>query len=549
MSARCGADVRQVRRMNVGFARERRICHETAHQSPCRHLPRARAPSAVQSSDDHAPFPAVDVRCGRRTLALCARGGPARCTIEQRLSGASHRSSSSASSRSSRHRDVPGRLELGLARDRLPQRDLPRGEAPPPRDEPVPRAGRRPEPRLELHLAAVRRLRRGAPDAAAGRRGRHRSGDSQPDRVRRRPLDRRRPRLARLRSIAPLAPGDRRDANGAPDARPLPPRSRSPGAPATGFPSRASRSASRSRSSSSSGHSSSGSRRCGGGATPRSRPASPLPRSCSCCRSSRCPNTPGSCAGSGRPSTRTASPRSACSRSWALRIASRTSSPLAIGIAVLAIAWRRQSFVLFVAAALLLSPIVWLDYYALLAVPLAVVRPRLSVALAPAAPHVGHHLGRYRRRACGDLAPNACDLRCDHRLRRPRRAKPGRRAGERRCDGPGGTTCLSRRDPSRDRREDEPSIARRTFDVLADNSLLVLVFCAIGSAPPRRVRAGHRRRRHVAEPRLGAGDRRPWPPPRRPPDGLRGRRRRGPTSSGSPTSCSTAASGSAASGS
>jgi len=35
--------------------------------------------------------------------------------------------------------------------------------------------------------------------------------------------------------------------------------------------------------------------------------------------------------------------------------------------------------VLFVAAALLLSPIVWLDYYAVLAVPLAIVRPRLSI--------------------------------------------------------------------------------------------------------------------------------------------------------------------------
>ena len=50
-----------------------------------------------------------------------------------------------------------------------------------------------------------------------------------------------------------------------------------------------------------------------------------------------------------------------------------------IGIVVIAIAWRLQSFALFVAAALLLSPIVWLDYYAILAVPLAIVRPRLSV--------------------------------------------------------------------------------------------------------------------------------------------------------------------------
>jgi hypothetical protein len=51
---------------------------------------------------------------------------------------------------------------------------------------------------------------------------------------------------------------------------------------------------------------------------------------------------------------------------------------LAIAFAVLALAWRRRSFVLFVAAALLFSPIVWLDYYALLAVPLAVALPTFS---------------------------------------------------------------------------------------------------------------------------------------------------------------------------
>jgi glycosyl transferase family 87 len=51
---------------------------------------------------------------------------------------------------------------------------------------------------------------------------------------------------------------------------------------------------------------------------------------------------------------------------------------LAIGIGVLALAWRRRSFALFVAAALLLSPIVWLDYFALTAIPLAVVRPTFS---------------------------------------------------------------------------------------------------------------------------------------------------------------------------
>ena len=49
---------------------------------------------------------------------------------------------------------------------------------------------------------------------------------------------------------------------------------------------------------------------------------------------------------------------------------------LSLGFAVLALGWRRRSLALAVGAALLLSPIVWLDYYALLAMPLAIVRPR-----------------------------------------------------------------------------------------------------------------------------------------------------------------------------
>ena len=66
------------------------------------------------------------------------------------------------------------------------------------------------------------------------------------------------------------------------------------------------------------------------------------------------------------------------SPNWARPIASRRPSRSLSAIGVLVIAWRLRSFVLFVAAALMLSPIVWLDYYAVLAVPLAVVRPRLS---------------------------------------------------------------------------------------------------------------------------------------------------------------------------
>jgi hypothetical protein len=57
-----------------------------------------------------------------------------------------------------------------------------------------------------------------------------------------------------------------------------------------------------------------------------------------------------------------------------------------LGAILLVACWRRASLGLAVAAALVLSPIVWLDYYAVAAIPLAVVRPRLSaVWLAPLA--------------------------------------------------------------------------------------------------------------------------------------------------------------------
>ena len=51
---------------------------------------------------------------------------------------------------------------------------------------------------------------------------------------------------------------------------------------------------------------------------------------------------------------------------------------LTVGVTCLAVAWRRRSFALSIAAALLLSPIVWFDYFAITAIPLAVVRPRFS---------------------------------------------------------------------------------------------------------------------------------------------------------------------------
>lgn len=70
----------------------------------------------------------------------------------------------------------------------------------------------------------------------------------------------------------------------------------------------------------------------------------------------------------------------------------------AVGAGMLVLAWRRRSLAMFVATALVLSPIVWLDYYALLAVPLAVVRPTFSwIWLVPVATWglegAGHGIG------------------------------------------------------------------------------------------------------------------------------------------------------------
>ena len=53
---------------------------------------------------------------------------------------------------------------------------------------------------------------------------------------------------------------------------------------------------------------------------------------------------------------------------------------LLLGAAVLALAWRRRSLGLAIAAALCLSPIVWRHFFAFLAVPLAISRPRFDAA-------------------------------------------------------------------------------------------------------------------------------------------------------------------------
>ena len=51
---------------------------------------------------------------------------------------------------------------------------------------------------------------------------------------------------------------------------------------------------------------------------------------------------------------------------------------MAVGATLLVLAWRFQSFALAIGAALVLSPIVWLHFFALLALPLAVAVPRFG---------------------------------------------------------------------------------------------------------------------------------------------------------------------------
>jgi uncharacterized membrane protein len=50
-----------------------------------------------------------------------------------------------------------------------------------------------------------------------------------------------------------------------------------------------------------------------------------------------------------------------------------------LGLGVLALASRRRSYALAIAAALVLSPIVWRHFFVLLMVPLALSRPRFDV--------------------------------------------------------------------------------------------------------------------------------------------------------------------------
>jgi hypothetical protein len=58
--------------------------------------------------------------------------------------------------------------------------------------------------------------------------------------------------------------------------------------------------------------------------------------------------------------------------------ASARAATFAVGGVLLTMTWIRRSLTLAIAAALVLSPIVWLDFYALAAIPLAIARPTLS---------------------------------------------------------------------------------------------------------------------------------------------------------------------------
>ena len=136
-----------------------------------------------------------------------------------------------------------------------------------------------------------------------------------------------------------------------------------------------------------------------------------------------------------------------------------------------------QSFVLFVAAALLLSPIVWLDYFAAprrsrsrscsRACRSSWLLPILTWGITSAGAGVGH---------VEHVDPRAGGLHGRDRAGGPQRGT-GSRAAARATRG---GAASDRRSRPMSASEAEP-MTRRALDVLADNSLLVLVFCAIGA--------------------------------------------------------------------
>ena len=147
----------------------------------------------------------------------------------------------------------------------------------------------------------------------------------------------------------------------------------------------------------------------GEGRARRGRPSPP--RRCSCsCRSSASSTTSGCCGSSATTFDGLSYTPYALLVDLGARPRSRGPSRSLLGPAVLALAWRRRSLGLALAAALCLSPIVWRHFFALLVVPLALSRPRFDSS------------GSYRS-ACGsgrDVQRGDVADRCGPRLARSR---------------------------------------------------------------------------------------------------------------------------------
>ena len=105
----------------------------------------------------------------------------------------------------------------------------------------------------------------------------------------------------------------------------------------------------------------------------------------------------------------------------------------ASALGVLALAWRRRSLGLAIAAALILSPIVWRHFFTLLLVPLALSRPRFDAVWLDSHRRCGSATGRStarrgRRRSSWLSPPRRSSSASAHRAgaRRRRSASPPR---------------------------------------------------------------------------------------------------------------------------
>ncbi len=93
---------------------------------------------------------------------------------------------------------------------------------------------------------------------------------------------------------------------------------------------------------------------------------------------------------------------------------------IAFGLGVLALAWRRRSLGLALAAALVLSPIVWRHFFTLLLVPLAAVASTIRRRVARSRRHVGRRRDVQRGAVADGVRPRA-------RRRHDRRSASARR--------------------------------------------------------------------------------------------------------------------------